>query len=375
MSATCGSGWRSSTAWRSSTPSATAPSPTSRRCPRASSRPRSCPTGSRRSSRSARCATPRATCPPRLRRSTPVELAPRRWRGNPSDQDGSTGGSSLAGSARYFDQGGRTRREGWERGLRLARKQARLQPTRHGWRLSAVSRAQPGRLPIPRATSSAALRLDRASLAVQSGRSPRPSAVPANPGEIAATLAFVSNELERQGDLPAALANRRAHLAIYERLVARQPGDPIRRQDLATARGFVATLLGSLGRRNEARGLYRQGLAELSGLSQQDPENAILGRWLAALDSGSACAPGGGRTSRGGSSRSAGHGGSWSRWWPKTRGTPTGASSRDLPRPRGFRSRGAGPGQGADRGARRPRHSRAAPVAAGRADPRPDRRG
>ena len=173
----------------------------------------------------------------------------------------------------------------WTESLQLARERLRLHPgDPEGLASLASSLHNLGSLRNLRGDLPGALASYRESLALQR----RLAATHPDDdlqSEIAATLAFVSNDLERQGDLAAALAERRAHLAIHQRLAARQPGNPLRRQDLATARGFVATLLVPLGERAEARALYEQGLAELERLTEQDAGNALLQRWLGAFHS------------------------------------------------------------------------------------------
>jgi tetratricopeptide (TPR) repeat protein len=177
----------------------------------------------------------------------------------------------------------------WTEDLRIAEEQLRLHPHDAAWlNALAISHHNLGSLLDLRGDLPGALSSYRRSLALQREIAAADPAAGDVQAEIAATLAYVSNDLERQGDLAGALAERRAHLAILERLAAPRPGgpgDPGRRQDLATARGFVATLLVPLGRWDEARRLYEQGLGELSGLAAQDPENAILQRWLGALHS------------------------------------------------------------------------------------------
>lgn len=68
-------------------------------------------------------------------------------------------------------------------------------------------------------------------------------------------------------------------MEIQERLSASDPGNNIRRADLASARGFLAGLLLALGDRQGARELYETGLTTIEELAVLDPDNTAWQRW------------------------------------------------------------------------------------------------
>lgn len=91
----------------------------------------------------------------------------------------------------------------------------------------------------------------------------------------------IADLLEISGDLPAALAEHRAALAIYEACLARAPGDVEARRDRAVARSRVGDLLAALGDTRAALAEYRAYASEIGALQASDPHHAELIRELA----------------------------------------------------------------------------------------------
>lgn len=91
--------------------------------------------------------------------------------------------------------------------------------------------------------------------------------------ELATTLAWLSSALEESGRLEEGTAARRENLVLLERLV-REHDDPVARNDLATARDFLARLLLSQGRAEEAATEQRLALAAFVELAALDPQNS-----------------------------------------------------------------------------------------------------
>ena len=100
----------------------------------------------------------------------------------------------------------------------------------------------------------------------------------------AATRAYLSRALERQGDLRGALEIRRQYLAELEDAWRREPENAVFLFDLAVARGFVAGLEMVLGQWPEAAALYRSGGAAMARLVALDPQNAEAAMWLSRFE-------------------------------------------------------------------------------------------
>jgi tetratricopeptide (TPR) repeat protein len=91
----------------------------------------------------------------------------------------------------------------------------------------------------------------------------------------------IADLLEISGDLPGALAEHRAALAIYQACLARAPEDVEARRDRAVARSRVGDLLAGLGDTRSALVEYRAYAAEIGALQARDPHHAELIRELA----------------------------------------------------------------------------------------------
>lgn len=91
--------------------------------------------------------------------------------------------------------------------------------------------------------------------------------------ELATTLSWLSSTLEESGRLAEATAARRENLALLERL-ARENDDPVADNDLATARDFLARLLLTQGRPEEAAEQQRLALQTFTRLAGLDPQNS-----------------------------------------------------------------------------------------------------
>jgi serine/threonine-protein kinase len=184
----------------------------------------------------------------------------------------------------HFDQGrAAPAQAAWQETLRLASEQRRRHPGDATWaRAVAAALHNLGTAYELRGDLESALRSYRESLEIQR----RLAAPDADRGLMAATLAFVSQALERQGDLQGALAERRAYVRLQEENLADHPEDPSLRLELATARGFLANLLATLGEDEAALADLRRSFDEISRLAAEDPDNAVTRRWLGSIGSG-----------------------------------------------------------------------------------------
>lgn len=173
----------------------------------------------------------------------------------------------------------------WQANLDLARQELARHPGDRRWMNTvALSHHDVGTLLEFQGDLDGALRAYRQSLDLQR-RLTRTDATedPEVQAQIANTLAFVSQSLERKGDLAGALTERRAYLEIQEKAVAQRPQDPFLQQNVAVARGFLAGLLALRGDREAARELYTSGLRVVEELARNDPGNAGLQRWYGSF--------------------------------------------------------------------------------------------
>ena len=95
----------------------------------------------------------------------------------------------------------------------------------------------------------------------------------------------IGDVLMAQGNLTEALNAYQESSAIRDRLAKADLNDPNRQRDLAISQGRVAIVLAKQGDASGALGKLKQGLAIISQLVKQSPENGqLLSKDLAAFD-------------------------------------------------------------------------------------------